>query len=254
HLAMLAEENVRRGMTADAAVRAARLTLGGAIQISERQREQRGLPFLDGLVQDTRYALRVFRRSPGFISVAILTLALGIGVNTTVFTLFDAVALKQLPVKDAEGIVRFERWFDRGARGDVQYAFSFAEYQYYRSHSQTLLGVIGASWPIRVAIGGEIAQAQAVSGDYFSVLGINAALGRTFLPDEDQQPGAHSVIVLSDSFWRRSFHADPQVIGRTAMLNSDLFTVIGVAPAEFIGTGNPPQVPDLWAPLAMQGR
>src|SRR5207249_6547677 len=118
----------------------------------------------------------------------------------------------------------------------------------------TRLAVVGASWPIRVAIGGEIAQAQAVSGDYFSVLGINAALGRTFLPDEDQQPGAHSVIVLSDSFWRRSFHADPQVIGRTAMLNSDLFTVIGVAPAEFIGTGNPPQVPDLWAPLAMQGR
>ncbi|PYR63595.1 MAG: permease, partial [Acidobacteria bacterium] len=214
HLAMLAEENVRRGMAPAAAMRAARLTLGGATQISERQREQRGLPLLDGLVQDIRYALRVFRRSPGFTCVAILTLALGIGVNTTVFTLFDAVALKELPVKDAGRMVRLERWFDRGARGDIQYAFSFAEYLHYRSHSQTCAGVIGASWPIRIAIDGEIVQAQVVSGNYFSVLGINAAIGRTFLPDEDQQPGAHPVIVLSDPFWRRSFHADPQVIGR----------------------------------------
>ena len=127
HLAMLTDDHVRRGMTPDAAARAARLALGGTSQISERQREQRGLPLLDGLVQDIRYALRVFRRSPGFTCVAILTLALGIGVNTTVFTLFDAVALKGLPVTDPGRIVRFERWFDRGARGDVQYAFSFAE-------------------------------------------------------------------------------------------------------------------------------
>src|SRR5437899_7586596 len=254
HLAMLAEENVGRGMPPAEAARAARLTLGGTTQIAERQREQRGLPVVDALVQDVRYALRVFRRSPGFTCVAVLTLALGIGVNTTVFTLFDAVALKELPVKDAGRIVRFERWFDRAARGDIQYAFSFAEYLHYRSHSQTLVGVIGASWPIRIAIDGDIVQAQVVSGNYFSVLGINAAIGRTFLPDEDQQPGAHPVIVLSDPFWRRSFHADPQVIGRTITLNTDVFTVIGVAPAEFIGTGNPPQVPDLWAPLAMQAQ
>jgi len=251
HLAMLTDENVRRGMTRDAAARAARLTLGGATQLSERQRDQRGLPLLDGLVQDIRYALRLFRRSPGFTCVAIVTLALGIGVNTTVFTLFDAVALKQLPVKDAASIVRLERWFDRAARGDIQYAFSFAEYLHYRSHSQTFAGVIGASWPIRIATEGETVQAQAVSGNYFSVLGVNAVLGRTFLPEEDQKPGAHPVIVLSDSFWRQSFYADPQAIGKTVTLNDDMFTVIGVAPAEFIGTGNPPQVPDLWAPLAM---
>jgi predicted permease len=254
HLAMLIDENVRRGMTPDAAARAARLTLGGSTQISERQREQRGLPLLDGLIQDIRYALRVFRRSPGFTSVAILTLALGIGVNTTVFTLFDAVALKALPVDDAGRMVRCERWFARGARGDLQYAFSFAEYLHYRSHSQTFAGVIGASWPIRVATDGEPVQAQAVSGNYFSVLGVNAVLGRTFLAEEDQQPGAHPVIVLSDSFWRRWFHADPHVLGKTVTLNNDVFTVIGVAPAEFIGTGNPPQVPDLWAPLAMQAQ
>ena len=254
HLVMLAEENIRRGMTPDAAARAARLTLGGATQLSERQREQRGLPLLDGLVQDIRYALRVFRRSPGFTSVAILTLALGIGVNTTVFTLFDAVALKELPVNDAGRIVRLQRWFDHGARGDIQYAFSFAEYRHYRSHSQTFAGVIGACWPIRVATDRDIVQAQAVSGNYFSVLGVNAAIGRTFLPDEDEEPGAHPVIVLSDRFWRRSFHADPQVLGKTVTLNDGVFTVIGVTPADFIGTGNPPQVPDLWSPFAMQAQ
>lgn len=116
HLAMLADENVRRGMTPGAAARAARLTLGGITQIKEDYRERRGLPWLDSLGQDVRYACRTFVRNPGFTLMAVLILTIGIGVNTTVFTLINAVVLKPLPVSDPGSLARIERWFPRDAR------------------------------------------------------------------------------------------------------------------------------------------
>src|SRR5262249_19357190 len=102
--------------------------------------------------------------------------------------------------------------------------------------------------------GGQPLQGQVVSEDYFNALGINAILGRTFLPEENRVPGRSPVIVLANEFWRRHFQGDAGVLGRTITLNGTIFTIIGVTPPEFIGTGNPPQVPDFWAPLMMQGR
>jgi macrolide transport system ATP-binding/permease protein len=254
HLAMLADENIRRGMTPDAAARAARLTLGGITQLKEDYRERCGLPWLDSLWQDIRYACRTFVRNPGFTLMAVLILTIGIGVNTTVFALINAVMLKPLPVSDPGSLVRVERWFDSGARGDVQYGFSYEEYTYVRAHARLVSSLIAVSWPVRVVTDGEVLHAQVVSDNYFSALGVRPALGRAFLPEEHQKPGAYPVVVLSDRLWHRRFQADPGIVGRTLPLNVTTFTVIGVAPADFIGTGNPPQVPDFWAPLMMQAQ
>src|SRR6266550_4098906 len=135
NLAMLTDENIRRGMTREAAARGARMTLGGITQLKEDYRERRGLPWLDATWQDIRYACRTCLRNPGFTLVSILILTVGIGVNTTVCTLINAVVLKPLPVSDPGSLVRIERWFDSGARGDVQYGFSYEEYTYYRVHA-----------------------------------------------------------------------------------------------------------------------
>ncbi len=121
HLDMLVDDNLRRGMAPEAAARAARVTLGGVTQLKEQYRERSGLPWMESLWQDARYAVRILGRNRGFTLLAVLTIAVGIGVNTTVFTVVNAVAFKPLPVRNGDRLVRIKRWFDSGARGDVQY-------------------------------------------------------------------------------------------------------------------------------------
>lgn len=260
HLAMLADENIRRGMTPQEAKRQAHLGLGGVTQLKESRRERQSLPQVDTLFQDIRYAIRSFRKSPGFTLVAVLTLALGIGVNTTLFTAFDAVALKPLPVKASDSVIRIERWFESRSQGNIQYFFSYLEYLYYRDHAAALSTLTATSWKVPViaylspAGAPERLQGELVSDNYFSGLGVDALLGRTFLTEETRTPGTHPVIVLSYPFWRNRCNADPQILGKTIRLADTAFTVIGVTSQEFIGTGNPPQVPDFWAPLMMQAQ
>jgi macrolide transport system ATP-binding/permease protein len=246
HLAMLAEDNVRRGMTPDEAARQARVHFGGVAQIKEEQREKRGLPQIAVLFQDLRYAGRTLRKNPGFTLVAVLTLALGIGVNTTLFTAFDSVALKPLPVKDPKSLVRVMRWFESQGRGNGQYLFSYPEYVDYREANHSFSSLVAASMVMSVTSAADRLQAQLVSDNYFSELGLGTIVGRTFIS------GEKPVVVLSYPFWRTQFHGDPQAVGKTIRLNNTSFTIIGVTPEKFIGSGNPPQVPDLWAPLAMQ--
>src|SRR3954470_7683827 len=181
HLSLLTDEYVRRGMRPDEAARAARVRLGGITQIREERRDHRGLPLLDMFGQDLRYAVRILAHNPGFALVSVLTLALGIGINTTVFTLVDAVAFKRLPVANPDNIFRLERWFSSGARSDVQYAFSKEEYDYFRDHTQELSPLVAVSWPALVPFdpGGEMLHGQVVSDNYFAGLGAVAALGRT---------------------------------------------------------------------------
>ena len=262
HLEMFTEENIRRGLSPGEARRQALIRFGGVTQLAESQREHRGLPLFETIFRDIRYAVRVLRKSPSFTAIAIITLALGIGINTTLFTAFDAVALKPLPVKDAGHIVRFVRWFQSRGMGDIQYAFSYPEYVYLRDHNHSFSSVVAASWGTGVllstatgtegATAAERVRVQMVSGNYFSDLGVTTTLGRTFLPEETQTPGTHPVAVLSYPFWERRFRADPFILGRVVKLNGVDFTLIGVASKEFIGTGNPPLVPDFWAPLMMQ--
>jgi predicted permease len=254
HLEMLTADNVRRGMPLHEARLAARRSFGGVAQVKETQRELRGLPQLDILWADTRYAARTLGGNPGFTLVAVLTLALGIGVNTTLFSAFNAVALKPLPVADPGSVVRLERWFESRSTGNGQYGFSYPEYLYFRDHGAAFASVVACSWPVGVQGETDKLQGQTVSGNYFPALGINPALGRTFLPEEDSAPGAHAVIVLSHAFWDRRYRRDPLVLGRTLQLNGTTFTIVGVAPENFPGTSVPPQVPDFWAPLASYGQ
>jgi len=250
HLAMLADENIRHGMAPEEARRAAVIRFGGPVQVKEQQRDLRGLPFFDTLRQDVRYALRTFRRSPGFTLLAIATLGIGIGVNATVFTLFDAVALRGLPVSKPDTLVRLARSFQGGGRGDRVYAFSLDEFQAYRTRQRSLGAVVAASWPIRVAYDAGTLDGQVVSGGYFSELGVHAAVGRLLVADDER--ASRAAIVLSAPAWRERFASDPEVVGRSIRLNDAAFTIAGVAADEFIGTGNPPRVPDFWAPLTLQ--
>jgi putative ABC transport system permease protein len=161
--------------------------------------------------------------------------------------------------------VRLERWFERRILGNIKYGFSYPEYVYCRDHQDVFSNLMAASWPLRVLAfisdgnqqgGNELKtlQEQIVSGNYFTGLGIGTRLGRTFGPEEDRAPGANPVIVLSYASWQRGFQGDTQIVGRTIKINGTAFTIGGVAPQEFTGTSVIPQIPDFWAPIAMQGQ
>jgi macrolide transport system ATP-binding/permease protein len=263
HVALLEDDFLRSGMTPEGARQAARKTIGGVEQTKQAHRDERSIPWLEQTVQDLRHARRTLARSPGFTIVAVITLALGIGANTTLFTAYDAVALKPLPIADPARVVRLERWFAHGWLGDMQYGFSWPEYLYCREHQDVFSDLVATSWPVRVlarlpgsnqATQPMALQGQMVSGNYFRSFGVEARLGRTFGPEEDRAAGADPVIVLSYAFWKRAFHGDRQIVGSLARINGTEFSILGVAPEEFTGTALLPQVPDFWTPASMQAQ
>ena len=259
HLEMRAADNVVRGMTKEEASRDARLRFGNPVVVKESVHAMDVALGIESFFADLRYALRGCLKNPGFTVVAVLTLALGIGVNTTFFTAYDGVALKSLPVKDADGLLRIEQWLASGTTGDPQFFFSWPEYIYYRDHSRDLTETIVASRLISVpaiipgasAASAETLQGQVVSDNYFASLASSAAAGRFFLAQENR-PAAEPVMVLSYPFWQRRFATDPSIVGKALKVNDATFTIIGVAPRDFIGTGAPPIVPDFWAPIVTQ--
>ncbi len=212
------------------------------------------------LFQDVRYGVRMLWQKPGFTAVAIITLALGIGVNTALFTVFNAFALRPLPLKDPTGLVNIT---GRDQQGAQQNLFSYLDYVEYRDRTGSLSGLAAmnkVAAPLGDPVPGsddavlagdaEYAFLQLVSGNYFSVLGTEMTLGRAFLPEEDRTPGTHPVIVLSHWFWQRHFNADPHVLGRTLRLRGETFTIVGVTERGFIGTT--PDAPAGWVPLMMR--
>jgi predicted permease len=185
-----------------------------------------------------RYAFRTLRRSPGFVLVAILTLSLGIGINTTVFSIYESVALKPIAARAPKQLVRIS-----GTQGD---RFSWQEYDEIRAHSRSLSGVIATSTPQTFSGTSQVFQARLVSDSYFDVLGVTAHLGRGFVP------GEREAVVLSHDFWQGAFDGDAAIVGRSLRVQGVDLTVVGVAPEKFAGTGVPPRMPDLWIPLAAQ--
>lgn len=205
----------------------------------------------DVLSQDVAYALRGMRRNPGFTMSVILTLALGIGVNTGVFGIVDAVIFRPLPVADPDSLlVLLEQ-----RKESVNHNFSYADYVDFRDRNRVLSGLIAAA-PIGVSLdeGGASTRVRGeiVSGDYFSVLGVSPYLGRTFLPHEDSVPGAVPVAVVSHSLWRRLFPGDRAVSGHTLTLNRVTFSIVGVMPDHFRGVSIGAAA-EVWVPMMMQG-
>ena len=252
HLALLQEAFERQGMSVEEAKLAAR---GGVEQTKELHREARSFLWAEQFFKDLSYGWSNLRRSPGFTLTAAIALALGVGVNATVFGLYDAVAMKQLPVADPSHVVRVKRWFaDRPSEDH----FAFPEYEYLRDHSTALSAVIAEKSQLTVLA--EVGSAQqrvsgnAVSANYFSDLGVKLRLGRGFLPSEDRVPNANPVIVLDYRFWQSQFSGALDVIGRTLKLNGLEYTIVGVAPREFTGTDGFPVATAFWAPLSMVGR
>lgn len=223
------------------------------------------------IMQDARYAIRTLYKSPGFTITAILSLALGIGANTAIFSLIDAVLLKELPVRSPGELTilgdptRVASMSDGSIRTDL---YSYAFYERLRDRNQVFSALYATGRTERLKVStlapdsqssprnsakGENAAGRFVTGNFFEVLGIRAAIGRTFTPDEDRVPGQSPVVVISNRYWERRFARDPQIAGREIRINGSVFTIIGVTPPLFQGdiVGRPM---DLWIPISMQAQ
>jgi hypothetical protein len=230
HLDMLTEENIRTGMPSDEAQRTARIELGGIEQVKEQVREQRLGNWLHSVFADCRYAIRQFRKNPGFTTVAVLTLALGIGANAVIFSLISTILLRPLPINHPEQMFAIHQ----GKQNDPSYSqsMSYPNYKDIRDRNQVLSSMAVYRFdPMSLSHNGnnERVWGYLVSGNYFDVLGVRPFLGRTFLPEEDRTPNARSVVVLSYSCWQRRFGGDRGIVGGPVVINSRSFTAVGVA-------------------------
>jgi len=213
------------------------------------------------LFQDLRYALRMLLKNPGFTAVAVLTLALGIGANTAIFSLLNAVMLRELPVQKPDELVLFGTGRARGSTDDFASTKVYS-YLFYRELQQKNQVFSNVSAALSILFGGmhgaigdsgslKPMNVQLVSGTYFPTLGVRPLLGRAFTEAEDEPAGGHPVAVISYSWWKRRFARDTSILGKTVKLGSTVYTVIGVAPPEFFGT-EVGESPDLWIPLSME--
>lgn len=248
HFAKLTERFTRAGLTPEEARRRASIELGGIEQTKEDCRQARGVSFVEHLLRDAGYAGRVFVKSPGFTAAAVLSLALGIGANTAVFSLIDAVMWRSIPVKDPESLLLL-------GRGRVSYTFTYQQYRTMRRDNEVMTDLAAYS-PVRlnVSIDGSLeptTEGQMVSGSYFSILGVNPVIGRPIGPDDDVAPNAHPVAMISHGYWKRRFDASHLVLGKTIALSGSNFTIIGVTPPEFFGL-EVGAAPDIFVPVMMQ--
>jgi predicted permease len=271
HLELLARNFEESGMTAEDARLAARRKFGNMTGIRERGRDVRGAGMLEVIGQDLRYAFRMIRRSPGFTTVVVLSLALGIGVNTALFSVIDAAYLRKLPVREPDELVGFgwnsRGWFPRDLRGYSQSrnpgtdsgaawsaAFPYSAFERFRSEGTTLSQVFAAGQRFEASAisDGQVdsVSGQAVSGNYFLGLALSTTAGRALVP-EDDQVSAQPAAVIAHRFWRARFGKDPGAIGKKVTLNGLGFTIVGVTPEEFKGT-NERGVPDFLIPLAFE--
>lgn len=233
HLELEAEEQRDAGRSPEQARYAAQRALGNTLLIKEDVRATWRWASLESVGQDLRYALRMLRKSPGFTAATLISLTVGIGLNSSVFSVVNAILLRPLPSPEPDRLVRIFQ----GDWGNL----SYRNFRDLRAQSATLEGTAAYSWPNPVALSDpsspdgthtEQVWSAAVSTNYFDVLGVRAQRGRMFLPEEERAAGAAPVVVLSDTLWRRRFHADPAVVGRAVRINGYPFEVIGVAPPD----------------------
>jgi predicted permease len=241
HLQLHIEDNLRAGMSREEARRQALTKLGGIEQTKENYRDRRGLPVLEVLLRDIQYALRMLRKNPGFTAVAVLTLALGIGANSAIFQMLDALTMASLPVRNPQEIAEIKIADRQGARGSVEFWNAQASYPLWeeiRRRQQSFSSIFAWSpGQYNLSPSGEARWASGleVSGNFFSALGIPPALGRVFV-DADDQPACNAPsVVLSNAFWQREFAGSPSAIGKKLTLERQPYEIIGVTPANFTG-------------------
>ena len=235
HIEAFAEDLVRSGAAREEALRRARIEFGAVEGAKEECRDARGVSFIDGLVQDLRYAVRMLRKSPGFTIVAVLTLALGIGANTAIFSLINQAVLRWLPIKNPEQLF------------ELRPDFLIPEYEKLAARTQSFSEIFASDkGPMIAGIDGapENILGKFVSGTYYSVTGAHAILGRVITPQDDQ-PASPLVCVLNQNYWKRRFGGSPGILGKTITLKRIPFVIVGVAPEFDAG-----QVADLMVPMA----
>jgi predicted permease len=266
-------EKQRAGMSHDDALRAARVEIGSMEAVKEAIRSVGWEASVESVWQDARFALRQLRRSPALTVVVVLSLALGIGANTAIFSLMDAVMLKSLPVKNPKQLVLLQ-WATSGSQwppdpvlsslhgdmlptrtgGRTSTSFSYPAFQEFRARNQVFSSLFGfqSADSLNVIIGGHasLASGEMVTGDYFSGLGVSPVVGRT-ITNGDEKAGAAPVAVVSYGFWQRHFGGSSSALGKTITLNSVPFTLVGVAPPEFFGV-QPGSELDIWVPISTQ--
>jgi predicted permease len=256
HLAQREEKNRAAGIAAEEAKYAARREFGNATRVKEICREMWSFASLETFWRDLRYGARALGKNPGFTMAAVMAIALGIGVNTGIFSVLNGVALRLLPIPKAEQIVSVDQIFhgklSRNVHGEPG-LFSYPEYKNYRDHNHVFTGLLAYEPFLEVTLGGE-SPAQlmgaATSCNYFDVLGERPELGRVFVDADCSAPGASAVVVLSDDLWRSRFGADPSIVGKSVSLNRAKFVVIGIAASGFGGLDPWPSA--FWAPVTMQ--
>jgi predicted permease len=261
HLETQVAEKMRSGIPESDARRLTRLEFGGIDQIKEDCRESRGTLWLEYCVQDIRFGLRQLRKSPGFTSIALLSLALGIGANTAIFTLVNAILLRPLPVQNPGELVLFGDGSTQGLTLSVPdgnwQLFSYSFFHDFRRQAASFSGIAAVNsnqFVNKASIAGSAYQTthvDLVSGSYFSVLGVPAFLGRTIVESDDSAPGAGPVAVASYAWFLRHFNGDPSALGKTIRIQSHDYTLVGVARPGFAGV-TVGQSTDLWIPLSME--
>jgi putative ABC transport system permease protein len=260
HVALHIEDNLRAGMSAEEARRQAVIQLGGLEQTKEALRMQRGIAWIDSLAQDIRFGVRMLRKSPGFTIVAVLTLALGIGANTAIFSVIDGLLLRDLPVQQPDRLVQIAQERTSGGGSPLTYPM----FHYIETHQKVFSGVFGwlgdGVFPVGVGKSVSFDDVWMTTGNFYSELGISPVIGRLMVPsDADPANGAPpQVAVLGYGFWQRQFSGDPSAIGRQITVNGHSFTVIGVTPKGFMGM-SAITAPDVMititaVPLVLDGR
>lgn len=253
HLRAQTEDNVRAGMMPEEARRQAALKLGSVESARQDYRAETGLPFLEDLLMDVRYALRVLRKSPAFTLVAVVTLTLGIGANVVVFGVLNAVLLRPLEVRDPENLyqLRPQPWTSFKLT-----TTSYPAFEDFQRRNSTF-GDMAACWGYWQATlhwgrGVTKVHGHAVTGNYFDMLGVQPEVGRFFRATDESGTNSAPYLVLSHGLWRRAFGADPGMVGTAVRLDDEFFTVVAVAPAQFHGTEKSVW-PDFWIPLVNRG-
>ena len=261
HLAFQVEDNLRAGLSPDEARRRAVLKFGAVEAIKEEYRDRRGLPFLESLLQDVRYALRRLRNSPAFAATVVLTLALGIGATTSIFTLAHAVLMKSLAVANPGELYRVGKeghccaWGGYSQKNGFS-IFSYDLYKHFRDNTKGFAELAAfqagpSLFGVRRSGSSEAAQShpgEFVSGNYFTMFGINAYAGRVLTPTDDR-PGAPAVVVMSHRLWHQRYGSDPSVIGSVFNVDEKPFTVVGITPPGFFGDTLRSNPPDFFLPL-----